>query len=82
MLARHTPRFQVVCYTTQGTQEVVGDILEMETACNMEHKVGAWPSNACDVSTYIVTVQTRNWVSIHVLVPYLGKGWTSNNIAI
>ncbi len=41
--ARHTPRFQVVCYVAQEDGEIVGDVLEIETECSLENKVGgAW----------------------------------------
>ena len=38
--ARHTPRFQVVCYVAQEDGEIVGDVLEIETECSLENKVG------------------------------------------
>ena len=43
MSAHHTPRFQVVCYVAQEDGEIVGDVLEIETECSLENKVGgAW----------------------------------------
>lgn len=40
MTPRHTPRFQVVCYVAQEDGEIVGDVLEIETECSLENKVG------------------------------------------
>ena len=37
--AQHAPRFQVVCYIAQEDGEIVGDVLEIETVCSLEHKV-------------------------------------------
>lgn len=40
--ARHTPRFQVVCFFSQENRELVGDMIEIETDCSLEHKVAMW----------------------------------------
>ena len=37
--ARHTPRFQVVCYVAQEDGELAGDVLEIEAECSLQHKV-------------------------------------------
>ena len=39
MSARHTPRFQVVCYVAQEDGELAGDVLEIEAECSLQHKV-------------------------------------------
>ena len=54
MSAQHAPRFQVVCYIAQEDGEIVGDVLEIETGCSLEHKVsgtwnGGWGLGVCSM---------------------------------